>query len=214
LILRAAVLTALLTGVAARAGAELVLLTNGYTFAATAHAVDGDDVQLFLVGGGEVRLACADVAAIVPDEVVREKPASVPEAAEEAIATQDWRAAASDAARRHRVDAQLVAAVIAVESGFQSDAVSPKGAMGLMQLMPTTAAELGVTNPFDPKQNIEGGVRHLRALLTRYSGDRRLALAAYNAGVAAVERHRGIPPYSETRAYVRKVLARCRRARQ
>jgi soluble lytic murein transglycosylase-like protein len=211
--LRTAILTALFLCAAGRARAELVMLTNGSTFAATAHVAEGENVRLFLVGGGEVQLTRTEVAAVVPDEVVREEPRAA-DATEQPTGADDWRATATAAARRHRIDAGLVEAVIAVESGFQSRAVSPKGAMGLMQLMPSTAAELGVADPFDPKQNIEGGVRHLRDLLSRYRGDRRLALAAYNAGIAAVERHRGIPPYSETRAYVRKVLARCRRVTQ
>jgi soluble lytic murein transglycosylase-like protein len=208
---RLVLVSALLLAAGTPAAAEIVLLTNGQTFAVSAHRVDGDDVQLALYGGGEVHLAIADVAAVLPDEVVRQEAA--PEQ-EPAVAVTDWETLAKDTAQRHRVDAGLVRAVIDVESGFRPRAVSPKGAMGLMQLMPTTAAELGVTDPFDPEQNVDGGVRYLRALLTRYGGDQRLALAAYNAGAAAVERHGGIPPYSETRAYVKKVLARCRKVRQ
>jgi len=109
-------------------------------------------------------------------------------------------------AARHGVDPRLVEAVVRVESGGNPGAVSPKGARGLMQLMPAKSAELGVQNPFEPRQNLEGGVRHLRDLLQRYDGDLRLALAAYNAGEEAVRAHRGVPPYRETREYVRKVL--------
>lgn len=99
----------------------------------------------------------------------------------------------------------LVRAVIQAESGFDSNAVSPKGAMGLMQLMPATATEFGVTNPFHPEQNIRAGVAYLRRLLDRYDSDVSLALAAYNAGPGAVERYSGIPPYRETRDYVKKI---------
>jgi len=100
----------------------------------------------------------------------------------------------------------LLRAVVEVESGGNSQAVSPAGAQGLMQLMPGTAAELGVTNPFDPKQNLEGGARYLAQQLERFDGDIRLALAAYNAGPGAVKRHGGIPPYPETQRYVESVL--------
>jgi soluble lytic murein transglycosylase-like protein len=110
-------------------------------------------------------------------------------------------------AARHGVDPRLVEAVVRVESGGQPQAVSPKGARGLMQLMPARAAALGIGDAFDPAANLDGGVRHLRDLLARYSGDLSLALAAYNAGEEAVRLHRGVPPYRETRDYVRKVMA-------
>jgi soluble lytic murein transglycosylase-like protein len=110
------------------------------------------------------------------------------------------------AARRHGVPESLIAAVIRAESAFNPRAVSPKGARGLMQLMPTTASALGVRDVFDPAENIDGGVRHLRALLERFSSDLALALAAYNAGEQAVLAYGGIPPYPETRDYVARVL--------
>ena len=109
-------------------------------------------------------------------------------------------------AARHGVSASLVESLIRVESAFNPSAISPKGAQGLMQLMPQTASSLGVRNAFDPKQNIEGGVRHLRYLIDRYPGNLPLAVAAYNAGEGAVDRYRGIPPYAETQEYVRPVL--------
>ncbi|HSE94625.1 MAG TPA: lytic transglycosylase domain-containing protein [Methylomirabilota bacterium] len=111
------------------------------------------------------------------------------------------------AAERHGVDRRLVEAVVQVESGGNPGAVSPKGAQGLMQLMPQRSAELGVRDPFNPLQNLDGGVRHLRDLLQRFAGNVTLALAAYNAGEAAVRTYQGVPPYPETRDYVRKVHA-------
>jgi hypothetical protein len=111
------------------------------------------------------------------------------------------------AAQRHGVPEQLVSAVIRVESGFNARAVSRKGAQGLMQLMPGTAAILGVRDSFDPMDNIDGGVRHLRGLLDRYGNNVPLALAAYNAGEGAVNTHGGIPPYPETQQYVGRILS-------
>jgi len=107
---------------------------------------------------------------------------------------------------RHGVDPRLVESVIRAESAFNPTAVSRTGARGLMQLMPQTAAILGVRDSFDPRQNIEGGVRHLRYLLDRYPGNVSLAVAAYNAGEGAVDSHRGIPPFAETQQYVQRVL--------
>ena len=113
-----------------------------------------------------------------------------------------------EVATRHRVPPRLVAAVIAVESEFNPRAVSRRGAQGLMQLMPATAADLDVVDSFDTRKNIEGGVRHLRVLMDRYHNDLPLVLAAYNAGDTAVINYRGVPPYRETRQYVVRVLRR------
>jgi soluble lytic murein transglycosylase-like protein len=110
------------------------------------------------------------------------------------------------ASDRHRIDPHLIRAVIRVESDFKSDARSNKGAMGLMQLMPDTARLHNVMDAYNPNDNVEGGVRHLRMLLDRFRGDLGLTLAAYNAGIGAVEKYRGIPPFLETKDYVRRVL--------
>ncbi len=114
------------------------------------------------------------------------------------------------AASRLGVDPALVEAIIAIESDFNPRAISPKGAIGLMQLMPQTASRYGVSDPFDPQENLTGGIRYLRDLLRRFGGDLPQALAAYNAGETAVSMYRGLPPYGETREYVQKVLARYR----
>lgn len=125
---------------------------------------------------------------------------------------EDLERLADEAAARHQVDAGLVRAIIQAESSWDPDAVSWKGAQGLMQLMPARAEALGVEDPFDAEQNIEGGVRHLKALLEQYEGDVEKALAAYNAGSGAVERAGGVPNYRETIAYVRKITEAYARA--
>jgi len=193
---RGLILCVVLSASALPARAEIAVLTNGLTFKAVAHRIEEGTVYLSLKGGGEVGLPPESVRGFVPDEVLDE------------VATPggDLRALAIQAAERHGLDPDLVLAVVAVESGFRPEAVSPKGAQGLMQLMPATAAELGVRNSFDPADNLDGGTRHLGSLLTLYGGDVARALAAYNAGAKAVERSKGVPPYRETREYVRKVL--------
>jgi soluble lytic murein transglycosylase-like protein len=118
----------------------------------------------------------------------------------------DLRRLVKEISLEHGVDPKLVDSLVRVESAYDPKAVSRRGAMGLMQLMPQTAKRLRVANPFDPESNIRGGVREFARLIERYSGNLQLALAAYNAGEGAVARYRGIPPYSETRNYVSKIM--------
>lgn len=146
-------------------------------------------------GGSYAGAANAPAAVSLPSVVARRRNGS-----------NRWNPLIREVARRHGVSPALVRAVVAVESGFDPRAVSPKGARGLMQLMPATAAEWNVDDVYDPEQNLDAGTRHLRALLEVFEGDVTLALAAYNAGAGAVRRHGGVPPYPETREYVRRVL--------
>jgi soluble lytic murein transglycosylase-like protein len=120
--------------------------------------------------------------------------------------SSDLRQLVKEISLEHGVDPKLVDSLVRVESAYNPEAVSHRGAMGLMQLMPQTAKRLRVANPFDPESNIRGGVREFARLIERYSGNLQLALAAYNAGEGAVARYRGIPPYSETRNYVSKIM--------
>jgi len=195
---RPALLGLLAFALAGPVRAEIAVLANGQTLKLAGHRRDEGLVVLTLRDGGEVSLPADMVLGLVPDEVVEEI----------ASAEGDVRELARAAAERYGLDPELVLAVVSVESGFAPRAVSKKGAQGLMQLMPRTAAELGVNDSFDPAANLEGGTRHLQSLLRLYRGDLRRALAAYNAGAGAVARHGGVPPYRETQEYVRKVLRR------
>src|SRR5208283_5512785 len=129
-------------------------------------------------------------------------PPDPPEATAQAQQPQDLNSIVSSASARNQVDADFIASVIRAESANNPRAVSPKGAQGLMQLMPQTANMLGVKNSFDPVENVDGGVRFLRELLLRYNGDAAKALAAYNAGPQRVQQYNGVPPYRETHTYV------------
>jgi len=154
------------------------------------------------------RSAAAEVSAILQKRsALRTEPIFVNAARNQNFSQAEIDAAVERAATRHNVDPNLVRAVIKVESNFNPNAVSRKGAMGLMQLMPQTARELNLTNPFDPEQNVDAGVRHLKQLMESFGGDVRLSLAAYNAGAGAVQRSAGIPHFAETRDYVRRITA-------
>ena len=188
------------------ARAELVFFTSGRTQSVKSHRLEGGSLVLILRGGGEVVCDPAIVARITEDEVPYPEPVEIVEPA--LIVTNAAPAPFAEiidrVAAREGVDARLVRAVIEVESGYKPNARSPKGAMGLMQLMPATARQYAVKNPYDPAANIEAGIKHLKSLLARVPPA--LALAAYNAGDAAVERFGGIPPFAETRSYVSRIL--------
>ena len=178
------------------AAAEIAVLANGQALKITARRSEGGLLMLSLRGGGEVGLPAEMVRGFVPDEVI-----------DEIVAAEgDVRMLARATAERYGLDPELVLVVVAVESNFEPRAVSKKGAQGLMQLMPATAGDLGVTDALDPATNLDGGARYLQALLRLYKGDLRKALAAYNAGPGAVARHGGVPPYRETQEYVRKIM--------
>jgi soluble lytic murein transglycosylase-like protein len=162
-------------------------------------------VVLVLALSGAYTASRMDVAELTADaeqavEVVAEEPAPA--------RLPDINAHINEVATRYGVSPRLVAAIVAVESGYNSRAVSRRGAEGLMQLMPRTAAQFDVQDAFDPRDNIEGGVRHLKRLMKRFNNDVPLVLAAYNAGEQPVIAHKGIPPYRETRQYVVRVLRR------
>lgn len=156
--------------------------------------------------GGEVELKASEVVRVEPDEEVDlEIPARNPTNAA-AAGPRTIEQLIAEAARRYALPRSLVRAVARAESALRPNAVSPKGAQGVMQLMPGTARELGVQDAFDAAQNIDAGVRLLRRLLEKYEGRVAEALAAYNAGPGAVAKHGGVPPYRETRQYVRKIV--------
>lgn len=204
-----------------KARAELVYLRTGRAVSVQSLQVLGDTAILTLRSGGEIVCPRAMIAEVLPDEVPYPEPASALEAAPALVSAvprpspgvtgdrlPSGRVPFGDLIKRsssaHGVDPRLVQAVIHVESRYQRSARSRKGAMGLMQLMPDTARRYALRRPFDPAANIDAGTRHLRWLLDRYPLT--LALAAYNAGEAAVERFQGIPPYTETRDYVSRIL--------
>ena len=198
---------ALLLFGAAPAHAELVFFASGRSLSVKAHRIDGESLVLTLRDGGEVICERSAIERIAPDEVPYPEPPAIEAAAPPPSAPADQRYGEiiEKASAAQGVDPKLVRAVIQVESAYQQRARSRKGAMGLMQLMPDTARQYGVTDPYDPRANIEAGIKHLKSLLERFPTA--LALAAYNAGEAAVQRFRGIPPYPETRAYVAAILA-------
>lgn len=199
-------------GFAQSAAAEIVFLSSGRTLSVKGHRVEGDSIVLTLRNGGEVTCDKSIIVKIVGDEVpypppeAVEEPLEVPESADGLLQATPYGEIITAMSQTHGVDPLLVRALIQVESNYKPKARSPKGAMGLMQLMPSTAKAYKVMNPFDPRTNIEAGIKHLKMLIDRFD-DVDLALAAYNAGAGAVQKFNGIPPYRETRNYVTRILS-------
>jgi len=209
--------------------AEHITLRNGSEFDCARQEPVGDRVRLYLLPAAGNRVASSDsnyielpAAAVLRVDSVPDPPATVVAATPVAplvakdspVTPARMRSMLDRAGALHNIDADLLASVIYAESNGNPLAVSRAGAQGLMQLMPSTAAELGVRDSFAPEQNIGGGTAYLDALLSRYRNDIRLAVAAYNAGPAAVDRYRGIPPYAETRAYVARVTSEFNRRKR
>lgn len=211
---------ALLTAVAlvpAAQASERVRLTNGFEIRCHHHLESGGHVRLYLSAGGDnfVELKSEEVEAVEP---VADPPVSVAESKQSEKKTPEKKAAEAElsaadlhemlgrAGQAHNLDVDLLASLVKAESGGRVRARSRAGAEGLMQLMPATAAGLGVHDRLEPEENVRGGSTYLDSLLARYHDNLALALAAYNAGPAAVDKYKGIPPYAETRAYVARVI--------
>jgi soluble lytic murein transglycosylase-like protein len=194
---------------------EVAVLRNGFSIQHERREIVGDVTRLYVTADGSsfVDIPTANIehfeaAPQLPGSLQpsRSRPSPFARTAPHAPAPLNLEDVVNSASGHYRLDPDLVNSVIKAESGFNARAVSPKGAQGLMQLMPRTASQLGVPNAFDPRANVEGGTRYLRELLERYNFDLVKALAAYNAGPHRVEQFGGVPPYYETRAYVARIV--------
>ena len=194
---------------------ERVTLLNGFEMRCHHHVQDGEKTRLYLNNGEEnfIELNTGEIGSFekLPDPVPgiesgtwADQQKSTPPAI--ALSAEDLNEMLGRAGKAHNLDADLLASVVRAESGGNTRAISRTGARGLMQLMPSTAATMGVQDSFQPDQNVRGGSAYLDSLLLRYHDNLALALAAYNAGPAAVDKYHGIPPYAETRAYVARVI--------
>ncbi len=206
---------ALLGIVPAVHAAEEVTLTNGFNLLCDHREAAGDKVRLF-TSQGSGNFVEVDAAEIASVNTVPDPPPAAPIVGltEPKLTDADVHQLISKAGASHNLDVDLLASVVRAESGGNIHAVSRTGAQGLMQLMPGTAAQLGVADSFSADQNINGGTAYLDALLVRYHENLALALAAYNAGPAAVDKYHGVPPYRETRVYVARVIREFNRRKQ
>lgn len=212
------VMTALLASIAQ--ATDLAILRNGNSIRHERRQVIGPVTRLYLSASdsGYIEIPTdqierfekdtTPIATTAPDALRSQAPpqtilhaASLP-----AISRTELNQVVAGAGERHQIDPDFINSVIRAESGFHQNAVSRKGAQGLMQLMPGTASQLGVRNPFDPNANVEGGTKYLRELLEKYNYDPVKALAAYNAGSKRVDRYHGVPPYYETQAYIARII--------
>jgi soluble lytic murein transglycosylase-like protein len=194
----------LLLATPAMAG-EYAVLASGARLHIDRHEQTGANLTLYK-GEGSMVMAASEVTGFEVDDYVPQRPVTLPAPAPVAPpAPLDPKALVTAAARKTAIPEKLLQSLVKAESAYQSNAVSPKGAIGLMQLMPATASQYGA-DPKDPVQNVEAGTAYLRDLLIKYNGDVPSALAAYNAGPAAVDKYHGVPPYTETGNYVRKVI--------
>jgi soluble lytic murein transglycosylase-like protein len=199
----AALLAICLSVPVALPAAELANLNNGFSLRAEHHEVVGEKTRLYMSAdpaAGYVDVPTANIESFDP------APADPVDASLPLAKSQDLKAIVNAASSQHQIDADFIASVIKAESANNPHAVSPKGAQGLMQLMPGTASKLGVKNSFDAAENVDGGVRYLRELLLLYNNDMAKALAAYNAGPGRVQQYKGVPPYRETHAYVARII--------
>jgi len=195
----------LLLGAWTLSAGEHAILRTGFRLRVERHENAGAVTHLFLPGGGVVQVSTADILRFESDEYTPPAP-SVSSPADGALGASGLQQLVRTSGERHGLDPDLIDSVIRAESAGNPRAVSPKGAAGLMQLMPATARDLSVSDVFDPTQNVDAGTRYLRWLLGLYNNDLTLALAAYNAGPEKVAAHKGVPPYAETRGYVSRVI--------
>ena len=202
------------TALAPGAGADLVVLVDDRVLKVTTYLVVGETAQMELPSGGRLTLPIGRIERVVDDEIVPEEEILEPSPVftiafddADAVPETPYGELIYEAAKRHSLNPSLVAAVVRAESAFDASAVSHKGARGLMQLMPATADRLGIEpgDLFDPGPNLEAGTRYLEWLRGRFGDDLPLMLAAYNAGEGNVDRYGGVPPFRETRDYLRRI---------
>jgi soluble lytic murein transglycosylase-like protein len=186
------------------ARADYAVLRSGLRLHITGYETNGDRVTL-TVQGGAVEVATSELLLVEPEDIFQAIPAPPP-------SPGPYGEFIRAAAEKHGLDEALITRLIAAESNFNPKAVSRKRALGLMQLLPETAAQYAVANVFDPAQNIEGGAHYLKDLLKKYRGNLALALAAYNAGPDQVDRYGGIPPFAETQSYVKRITSELAKA--
>ena len=183
------------------AKADYAVLRSGVRMHISSYEVNGDQVTL-VVPGGHVQILATNLLAVEPEDSFPALPTAT------VVPTERYADFIRASAQKHGIDEKLVRLVLEAESNYNAKAVSRKNALGLMQLLPSTAAHYAVTNVFDPAQNIEAGTHYLKDLLAKYRGNVKFALAAYNAGPEMVDRYGGVPPFTETQHYVRSITSK------